>query len=72
MIPKAELLRDAYRLFVRSNRVEEIVEKVLDDIENEDIEVPSNLNARVAEHLRQIRKLRWDEAVAAIAEKAAS
>jgi hypothetical protein len=41
---------------------------VLDDIESEDIEVPSNLNARVAAHLRQHPKLRWDEAVAAIAE----
>ena len=43
MISKPELLRDAYRLFVSSNRVEEIIEKVLDDIESEDIEVPSNL-----------------------------
>ena len=69
MIPKPELLRDAYRLFVSSNRVEEIIEKVLDDIESEDIEVPSNLNARVAEHLRQNPELRWDEAVAAMAEE---
>ena len=69
LIPKAELLRDAYRLFVSSNRVEKIVEETLDDIESEDIAAPSNLGARVAAHLRQHPKLRWDQAVAAIAEE---
>jgi hypothetical protein len=68
LIPKAELLRDAYRLFVNSKRVEEIVEKTMEDIENEDVAVPANLSNRVAAHLRQHPELRWDEAVAAIAE----
>ena len=53
LIPKADMLREAYRLFVRSNRVEKIVEEVLEDIESEEIEVPSNLNARVAAYLRE-------------------
>jgi hypothetical protein len=68
LIPKAGLLNDAYRLFVRSKRVEEIVEKTLAEIESDDIDVPANLTARVATHLRQHPKMRWDEAVAAIAE----
>jgi hypothetical protein len=68
LIPKAGLLCDAYRLFVRSKRVEEIVEKTLAEIESDDIDVPANLTARVATHLRQHPKMRWDEAVATIAE----
>ena len=53
LIPKADLLRDAYRLFINSKRVEEIVEEAIDDIESENIAVPANLNARVAAYLRQ-------------------
>jgi hypothetical protein len=68
LIPKADLLRNAYQLFINSKRVEEIVEKAMEDIENEDIAVPANLCDRVAAHLRQHPELRWDEAVAAIAE----
>jgi DNA topoisomerase 6 subunit A-like protein len=68
LIPKTDLLRDAYRLFINSKRVEEIVEKTMEDIENEDVAVPTNLRDRVAAYLRQHPELRWDEAVAAIAE----
>ena len=69
LIPKTDLLRDAYRLFINSKRVEEIVAEAIDDIESENITVPANLSTRVAAHLRQHPKLRWDRAVAAIAEK---
>jgi hypothetical protein len=69
LIPKAELLRDAYRLFVSSKRVEEIVAETIDDIESEKITVPANLSTQVATHLRRHPKLRWDQAVAAIAEE---
>jgi hypothetical protein len=69
LIPKAELLRDAYRLFVRSKRVEEIVAETIDDIESENITVPLNLSTQVAAHLRRHPKLRCDQAVAAIAEE---
>ena len=60
LIPKTDLLRDAYRLFINSKRVEEIVAEVIDDIESENITVPANLSTRVAAHLRQHPKLRWD------------
>jgi hypothetical protein len=69
LIPKAGLLCDAYRLLVRSKHVEEIVEQTLAEIESNDIAVPANLTARVATHLRQHPKMRWDEAVGAIAEE---
>jgi hypothetical protein len=69
LIPKADLLRDAYRLSVTTRRVEEIVAKAIEDIDSEDIAVPSNLVARVTAHLRQHPQLRWDAAVAAIVDE---
>jgi hypothetical protein len=66
VIPKADLLRDAYRLFVNSKRVEEIVAQTIEDIESENIAAPPNLGVRVAAHLRKHPELRWDQAVAAI------
>jgi hypothetical protein len=68
LIPKADLLGDAYRLFVNNKRVEKIVAKTIEAIDGETIAVPPNLSARVAAHLKQRPELRWDEAVAAIAE----
>jgi hypothetical protein len=68
LIPKAGLLRDAYRLFINNKRVEKIVEKAIKGIENEHIAAPANLSIRVAAYLRQHPELRWDQAVAAIAE----
>jgi DNA topoisomerase VI subunit A len=69
LVPKAELLGVAYRLFVRSKRVEEIIVKTIAGIENQDVDAPANLGARVAAHLKEHPELRWDQAVAAIAEE---
>jgi hypothetical protein len=69
LVPKAELLGVAYRLFVRSKRVEEIVAETIAGIENENVDAPANLGARVAAHLKQHPGLRWDQAVAAVAEE---
>jgi hypothetical protein len=68
LVPKADLLGDAYRLFVRNKRVEAIVEEAINGIEKQDVDVPENLGARVAAHLKKHPELRWDQAVAAIAE----
>jgi hypothetical protein len=68
LVPKVDLLRDAYRLFINNKRVEKIVEKTIENLGNDDIAVPENLGARVAAHLKQHPELRWDQAVAAIAE----
>jgi hypothetical protein len=69
LIPKVELLRDAYRLFVSSKRVKQIVVGVIDDVDSENITVPANLSARVAVHVQRYPKLRWDQAVAAVVEE---
>jgi hypothetical protein len=68
-MPKVELLRDTYRLMINNGRIEPVVKKVITEIGNKPIAVPANLTARVAAHLRQHPNLRWDAAVAAIAEE---
>jgi hypothetical protein len=68
LIPKADLLRDAYRLFMNSKRLQKVVEERIKDIENEHISTPVNLGARVTAYLRQYGEKRWDESIAAIVE----
>jgi hypothetical protein len=72
LVPGADLLADAYRLFVHGDRVKKIVEQTIEKIENKDIAAPADLGARVASHLRQHPKMRWDQAVAAIVDAAAA
>jgi hypothetical protein len=68
IVPKTDLLGDAYRHFVRSKRMQEIVENAIEEMDEQDIALPTNLSDRVAAHLKQHPELRWDEAVEAIAE----
>jgi hypothetical protein len=70
IVPNDDLLRDAYQLHAKSKRVEEIVAKVISEIDDEDIAPPEDLSSRVAELLKEDPKLRWDEALAAIVERA--
>jgi hypothetical protein len=68
VIPSDDLLRDAYQLYAKSKRVEEIVAEAIGEIDDEDIILPANLRSRVTALLKKDPKLRWDEAVAAIVE----
>jgi hypothetical protein len=70
IVPNDDLLRDAYRLYAKSKRVEEIVVEAISGIDDDDITVPDDLNSRVAAHLKQHPELRWDEAVAAMVKAA--
>jgi hypothetical protein len=68
VMPQADLLGDTYRLFVNSARLEKIVEKAIEDFEDQDdLGAPVDLGERVAEYLLQHPESRWDAAVAAIA-----
>jgi hypothetical protein len=70
VIPQADLLGNAYRLFVNSARLEKIVEKAIRDIgDRDDPDAPVDLGERVTEYLRQHPESRWDAAVAAIADE---
>ena len=66
VVPSVDLLRDTYRLYAKSKRVEEIVAEAIAEIDDEGITVPANLRSRVSALLKKDPKLRWDEAVAAI------
>jgi hypothetical protein len=68
LIPKADLLRDAYRLFMNSKRLQKVVEDRIEEIENERFPTPANLTDRVTAYLQRYREKRWDEAIAAIVE----
>jgi hypothetical protein len=68
VVPNDDLLRDAYQLYAKSKRVEEIVAEAIGEIDDEDITVPDDLSSRVTALLKEDPKLRWDEAVAAIVE----
>jgi hypothetical protein len=69
VVPHADLLRDAYRLQVKSKRIEEIVAEAIEDFDDSDIASPDDLSSRVIVHLNEHPELRWDEAIAAIAEE---
>jgi hypothetical protein len=59
-------------LFVRSKRIEKIIQKELGKKDDCDIPVPENLASRVKKYLTKNRARRWDHAVAAIAADAKS
>lgn len=55
--------------FDRGSQIEEAVQRILDEMErdDEDIEVPTDLQEQVKNILAEDSALRWDEAVAIIA-----
>jgi hypothetical protein len=68
IIPDADLLRDAYRLFATNKRVEEIVAEAVEDVNADDIDAPDDIHERVAAYLKEHPTASWAEAVAAFAE----
>jgi hypothetical protein len=66
IVPDVATLNEAYVAFERGRRLEEAVEELLDDIEDEDITPPKNLEKRVKSLLKRKPEIRWDAAVAAI------
>jgi hypothetical protein len=70
IIPNDDLLRDAFQLYAKSKRVEEIVAKAISEIDDDDVTAPDDLSSRVTALLKEYPKFRWDEAVAAIVEGA--
>jgi hypothetical protein len=71
VIPKAEALADAYRLFARGARARPIVEKALATVMTADIPVPADLEKRVRAYLAKHPEMSWDDAVAALANRGA-
>jgi hypothetical protein len=66
IVPNLETLNEAYVAFERGRRLEEAVEELIEDIEDENIAPPKNLEERVRSLLKRKPAIRWDAAVAAI------
>jgi hypothetical protein len=65
VIPDDEELAEAYRLFARSQEVEQIIEGELERLDDNDdaAEVPPDIKSRVREYLVHHPEARWDAAV---------
>jgi hypothetical protein len=69
IVPDKEMLAEAYRLFVRSKRVEGIIEMELEKEDHAKIGVPGDLRKQVRAHLAENPNVRWDAAVREIADR---
>ena len=66
-MPRKNGLAEAYQLFARGVRIQEIIDEALARHDDEDIEVPHDLEERVRKHLTEHPEVRWDRAVSMIA-----
>jgi hypothetical protein len=71
IVPSTASLEEAYRLFTRNAKVQEVVDEAIEEIDDDEdqIEVPADLEKRVRDYLVKHPTVRWDEAVKEIAGK---
>ena len=64
-MPSEEGLAEAYRLFTRNAKVQEVVEEAIEKIDDDEdeTEVPADLEKRVRDYLVKHPTVRWDQAV---------
>jgi hypothetical protein len=64
VVPRGEVLEAAYRLQVKRARVQQIIDKALEDMEteDEDVEVPDDLRQKLAEKIEG-KPISWDKAL---------
>jgi hypothetical protein len=70
IVPDKGELQEAYRLFAHSQKVETIIERELKKLDCGEAQVPRDIEKRVRQHLARHPTVRWDEAIAEIAEEA--
>jgi hypothetical protein len=70
LIPGPDMLADAYRMFVASERLSEKFEELEDEVKEETnrVEVPDDLRAKVEKYLKATREITWHRAVQLIAD----
>ena len=66
IVPDKDLLTETYVGMKRGRRLQEAFEEVEEELEEDDIEAPDNLQRRVGKILKARPELRWDAAVAEI------
>jgi hypothetical protein len=69
VVPQADALATAYSLFVRNAKVEAVIEEAIDNMDDDDdeIEVPKDLEQQVRKYSEDHPTARWDEAVQSVA-----
>jgi len=68
VVPTEERLAEAYKLFVRSTRLEEAVKKLVEEQSDQTVDVPTDLEEQVAQYLKEHPTARWDDAVKELAQ----
>jgi hypothetical protein len=65
IVPSEESLAEAYRLFTRDAKVQEVIDEAIEKIDGDEdeTEVPADLEKRVRDYLVKHPTVRWDEAV---------
>jgi hypothetical protein len=65
IVPSEESLAEAYRLFTRNAKVQEVIDEAIEEIDDEEdeTEIPVDLEKRVRDYLVKHPTVRWDEAV---------
>jgi hypothetical protein len=64
IVPSAEKLAEAYRLFDRDAKVQKVVDEAVKNMpKEEDAEIPGDLEDRVNDYLERHPAVRWDDAV---------
>ena len=66
IVPDKDMLAETYAGMERGKRLQEAFEEIDEELEEEDIEVPEDLQQRVEKLLKEQPALRWDAAVAEI------
>jgi hypothetical protein len=67
VIPGKERLAEAYKLFARSARIQEVVKTAIEQETDEAIKVPAGLAKHVRRYLSEHPEVPWEQAVDAIA-----
>src|SRR5262245_15777673 len=69
VIPESNKLEEAFRLFARGERIRQAVEEAIEALEDEEIDVPDDLDRRVREYLEENPAKPWTEAVHRLADE---
>ena len=70
VVPPKDQLAEAYRVIARSKLIEEAIEKAIDELDEAEIAVPDDIEARVRAHLAKHADEPWEDAVRDAAEAA--
>jgi hypothetical protein len=66
IVPDAEELADAYRLFANGARIQDVVDNAIKELDDENVDVPNDLEKRVRDYLAKYPSARWDTALAEV------